>query len=162
MMTRSRARHDVLAYVESAARRYCSRTSDEPEEIAQRILARVSDDVRRGIGPWDNVVASIRQAIADIARFDRRAKRCCNLPTQVAHSGIIDRGSIADQERIELRLDIDACLAREGESVRRLCLLLETMSLAEASRAMDVPRRTLRGWLASLRERMEARGFGEE
>jgi excisionase family DNA binding protein len=34
------------------------------------------------------------------------------------------------------------------------------MTVAEAAVVMNVPRSTLRGWLASLRERMEARGIG--
>lgn len=162
MTTTNRTHRDVVAYAESAARRYASRTKDEPEDIAQRILVRVSAEVRSGSAPWGNVVASIRQAIADIARFDRAAKRAHVGWKMVISDGSYTKGGITDLERAELRLDIAACLDHEGESVRRLCSLLETMSLSEAAEVMNVPRSTLRGWLASLRERLEARGLGRD
>jgi len=162
MMTSDRTDRDVVAYAESAARRYASRTDDEPEDIAQRILARVSADVRSGSAPWDHVVASVRQAIADIARFDRASKRSHRGWSMGSADGIPAKDGITDIERAELRMDLASCIEREGESVRRLCSLLETMSLSEAADVMNVPRSTLRGWLASLRERLEARGLGRD
>jgi len=160
MMTRDATRRDVMEYAESTARKYASRTNDEPEDIAQRILARVPDDVRSGAAAWDRVVVCVRRAVRDIARFDRRAKRSPNVPVVSAGSGIAETPRISDQRRAELRIDLESCIAREAESVQRLCILLQTMTLAEAADVMRVPRSTLRGWLAGLRDRMEARGMG--
>jgi len=159
MMTRGTTREDVVKHAAAAARRYCLRSGDDAEEIAQRILATVSVDVRDGLADWPLVVIAVRNAIASIARFDRRARRCCDLPVMVAHSGIVKEERITDQERLELRMDLDAVLAREGESVRLLCKLLERMTLTQAAREIGVARSTARGWLASLRERMEAKGY---
>ena len=159
MMVRDTTREEVLKHAAAAARRYCRRSGDDPEEIAQRILATVSVDVRDGVADWPLVVIAVRNAIASIARFDRRARRCCDLPVMAPHAGIVREERITEQERVDLRLDIEACLAREGENVRVLCSLLERMTLSEAAREMGVARSTLRGWLASLRERMEAKGY---
>lgn len=151
---------DVLRLVRYESERYAARCGGDPEDVAQRVLATVGEPVREGRAEWATTVRAIRNAIATIWRNDRRAKRCPNLPVIEAHSGIPATDSLSDQRRIELRMDIDACLAREGERVRELCALLETMTVAEAAVVMNVPRSTLRGWLASLRERMEARGIG--
>lgn len=160
MMVSDHGLDDVLRLVRCEADRYVARWGGDPEDVAQRVIATVGESVREGRAEWALVVIAIRNALADVARNDRRSKRCPNVPVVSAHTGIPARQSLTDQERIELRLDIDACLEREGESVRRLCTLLETMTLSEAAVAMDVPRSTLRGWLASLRERMEAKGLG--
>jgi DNA-directed RNA polymerase specialized sigma24 family protein len=159
MMVRDTTREDVVRHAGAAARRYCQRSGDDAEEIVQRILATVSVDVRDGVADWPLVVIAVRNAIASIARFDRRARRCCDLPVMVAHSGIVRDERITEQERIELRMDIETCLAKEGQNVRRLCGLLQQMTLAEAAREMGIARRTARGWIASLRERMEAKGL---
>lgn len=151
---------DVVRLARFEAERYTDRWGGEPDEVAQRVLATVADAVREGRAEWAVIVTAIRNAIANVARDDRRVRRCPDFPVIEAHAGIPATGAIPDQTRVELRMDIDACLAREGESVRRLCGLLETMTVAEAAVVMDVPRSTLRGWLASLRERMEARGIG--
>lgn len=151
---------DVLRLVRHEAERYAARWGGDPEDVAQRVIATVGEFVREGRAEWAVTVTAIRNAVASIARHDRRSRRCPNLPVIEAHSGIPATDSLSDQRRIELRMDIDACLAREGEAVRRLCGMLETMTLAEAAAVMLVPRSTLRGWLASLRERMEARGIG--
>jgi DNA-directed RNA polymerase specialized sigma24 family protein len=151
---------DVLRAVRVEAERYAARWGGEPEEVAQRVLVTISEAVREGRADWAFVVVSIRNAVASIARHDRRARRCPSVPVIVAHSGLPVADAMAEQKRIDLRIDIDSCLAREGENVRRLCSLLETMTIAEAAVVMGVPRSTLRGWLASLRERMEARGLG--
>jgi len=153
---------DVLRAVRVEAERYAARWGGEPEEVAHRVLAYVGETVRDGRADWAVVVVSIRRALAKIARHDRRARRCPSVPVIVAHSGLPVADAMAEQRRIDLRIDIDSCLAREGENVRRLCSLLETMTAAEAAVVMGVPRSTLRGWLASLRERMEARGMGPD
>lgn len=153
---------DVARYVAMSAARYAGRSGDDADDIAQRVLASVGAIVRDGNAEWALTVTAVRNAIASIAKHDRRSRRSPNLPVVSAHSGIAERQRITEQERIELRIDIDACLAREGKRVRELCKLLETMTLSEASAVMSVPRSTLRGWLASLRERMEARGIGIE
>jgi DNA-directed RNA polymerase specialized sigma24 family protein len=151
---------DVLRAVRVEAERYAARWGGEPEEVAQRVLVTIGEAVREGRADWAFVVVSIRNAVASIARHDRRARRSPTVPVIVAHSGLPVADAMAEQKRIDLRIDIDSCLAREGENVRRLCSLLETMTIAEAAVVMGVPRSTLRGWLASLRERMEARGLG--
>lgn len=161
MMT-SEPKNDVLRYTSVAAARYASRSGDDPEEIEQRILQAVSCEVRDGVAPWALVVTSVRNAIANIAKHDRRARRTCDVPTVGAHNGIPTRDRITDQERAELRLDINACLSRESANVRRLCRLLETMTLTEAAREMGVARSTLRGWLKALRDRMEAKGLSPD
>jgi hypothetical protein len=151
---------DVLRAVRVEAERYAARWGGEPEEVAQRVLAYVRETVRDGREDWAVVVVSIRRALARIARHDRRLRRSPSVPVVQAHAGIPAADAMADQRRIDLRIDLDACLAKEGAAVRRLCSLLETMTVAEAAVVMGVPRSTLRGWLASLRERMEARGLG--
>lgn len=151
---------DVWRHVALAAARYAVRSGGDPEEIAQRVLLAVGEPVREGRAEWALTVVAIRNAVASLARHDRRSRRCPAAPVIEAHSGIPTTDSISDQRRADLRLDIDACLSRESENVRRLCSLLETMTVAEAAVVMGVPRSTLRGWLASLRERMEARGLG--
>jgi DNA-directed RNA polymerase specialized sigma24 family protein len=153
---------DVLRAVRVEAERYAARWGGEPEEVAHRVLAYVGETVRDGRADWAVVVVSIRRALAKIARHDRRLRRSPTLPVVSAHAGIPAVDAMADQRRIDLRIDLDACLAKEGAAVRRLCGLLETMTIAEAAAVMGVPRSTLRGWLASLRERMEARGMGPD
>lgn len=151
---------DVLRLVRHEAERYASRWGGDTDDVAQRVLVRVGESVREGRAEWALTVTAVRNAMASIARHDRRSRRCPDFPVIEAHSGIPASDAMSDQRRIELRMDIDACLAREGERVRELCALLETMTVAEAAVVMNVPRSTLRGWLASLRERMEARGIG--
>jgi DNA-directed RNA polymerase specialized sigma24 family protein len=151
---------DVIRHVALAAARYAIQSGGDPDEISQRVLVTIGEAVREGRADWAFVVVSIRNAVASIARHDRRARRSPSVPVIVAHSGLPVADAMAEQKRIDLRIDIDSCLAREGENVRRLCSLLETMTVAEAAVVMGVPRSTLRGWLASLRERMEARGLG--
>lgn len=153
---------DVLRYAGVEAARYAERSGDDPEEIEQRILQAVSSEVREGRAPWALVVVSVRNSIAGIAKHDRRLRRVCDVPTVQAGSGIPQQHGISDQDQAELRMDIETCLARESPQVRKLCRLLETMTLAEAAREMDVPRSTARGWIASLRERMEAKGLGPD
>lgn len=160
MMVADHGLEHVLGLVRRESERYAARWGGDPEDVCQQVLSMVGESVREGRADWALIVIAIRNAIAHVARDDRRMRRCPNIPVVSAHSGIAAREVITDQERIELRLDIDACLEREGESVRRLCSLLETMTLSEAAAVMDVPRSTLRGWLASLRERMEAKGLG--
>lgn len=162
MMSLDPSPSDVLQYTSAAAAKYAARSGDDPEEIEQRILQAVSSEVRDGLAPWALVVVSVRNSIAGIAKHDRRARRVCDVPTVQAHNGIAKRDRISDQDQAELRLDIETCLARESPQVRKLCRLLETMTLAEAAREMDVPRSTARGWIASLRERMEAKGLGPD
>lgn len=154
------AARDVLRYATRASARFAVRMECDAEDVAQRVLLAVADDVRHGRAPWPVVVTAIRHALAGIVRHDRAARRGANLPTVAAHSGIASRDRISDLEQLELRIDIDVCLSRESEEVQRLCGLLQSMTLTEASRAMGVPRSTLAGWVAALRERMEARGFG--
>jgi DNA-directed RNA polymerase specialized sigma24 family protein len=154
------AAQDVLRYATRAAARFSARMECDPEDVAQRVMVAVSADIREGRAPWEVVVVSVRNALANIVKHDRRACRSSGFPTVAAHSGIASRDRITDQEQLELRLDIEVCLSRESVEVRRLCGLLRSMTLTEASRVMGVPRSTLRGWLASLRERMEARGLG--
>jgi predicted DNA-binding protein (UPF0251 family) len=161
MMATVPASKDVLRYTTRAAARFAARMELDPEEVAQRVLVAVSQEVRHGLADWPVVVVAIRHALAGIVRHDRAARRCSNLPTVAAHSGIPTRDRITDVEQLELRLDIETCLARESADTRRLCELLQSMTLTEASRVMEVPRSTLVGWLASLRERMEARGLGD-
>lgn len=160
MMATVPAAKDVLRYATRAAARFAERMDCDPEDVAQRVMVAVSADIREGRAPWEVVVVSVRNALAGIVRHDRAARRSSNLPTVSAHSGIASRDRITDQEQLELRLDIEVCLSRESADVRRLCRLLRSMTLTEASRVMGVPRSTLAGWLASLRERMEARGLG--
>lgn len=161
MMATVPAARDVLRYATRASARFAARMECDPEDVAQRVLLAVAEDVRNGRAPWPVVVTAIRHALAGIVRHDRAARRSSNLPTVVAHSGIASRARISDQEQLELRLDIEVCLSRESAEVRRLCGLLQSMTLSDAARVMGVPRSTLAGWLASLRERMEARGIRE-
>jgi DNA-directed RNA polymerase specialized sigma24 family protein len=160
MMSLVPAAQDVLRYATRAAARFSARMDADHEDVAQRVMLAVSADIRDGRAPWAVIVVSIRHALAGIVRHDRAARRYSNLPTVSAHSGIASRDRISDQEQVELRHDIDLCLSRESPEVRRLCALLESMTLTQAARVMGVPRATLRGWLASLRERMEAKGLG--
>ena len=153
---------DVLRAVRAEAERYAGRWGGEPEDVAHRVLACVSAPVREGRADWAVVVVSIRRALAKIARHDRRLCRSPSVLVVSAHAGIPAADAMADQRRIDLRIDLDACLAKEGAAVRRLCSLLETMTLADAAVVMNVPRSTLRGWLASLRERLEAKGSGAD
>lgn len=153
---------DVVRAVRAEAERYTARWGGDSDDVAQRVLACVSAPVREGRTDWAVVVVAIRGALAEIARHDRRLRRSPSLPVVSAHAGIPAADAMADQRRIDLRLDLDACLAKEGAAVRRLCSLLETMTVAEAAVVMNVPRSTLRGWLASLRERLEARGIGPD
>jgi DNA-directed RNA polymerase specialized sigma24 family protein len=159
MMVADHTAADVLAFVAASAARYVARSGGDAEEITQRIMLAIGEPVRHGESEWAYTVTAVRNAVASIARHDRRLRRFPAVPVVSAHSGIAQRDAMSDQERIELRIDIDACLEREGEQVRRLCRLLETMSVAEASRVMNVPRSTLAGWLAGLRDRMEAKGL---
>ena len=153
---------EAVAYARRVAAWYARRAGADPEEIAGRVLVKVARLWADGpLVAWGLLVASVRTSIADVHRDDRAAKR-----TPAARRLEFDAESIAerrsgehDPRTLELRMDIDTCLARESADVRRLCGLLETMTLTEASRVMNVPRSTLAGWLASLRERMEARGL---
>ncbi len=153
---------EAVAYARRVAAWYARTAGVDPEDCASRVLVIVSE--LWAIVPaieWGLAVRSIRNAIASIHREKRAQKR--QLPArriEVDADDIDDRSAGASCMRsVEMRIDIDTCLARESADVRRLCSLLETMSVSEASRVMGVPRTTLVGWLASLRERMEARGL---
>lgn len=149
-------------YVQRAAERYARRNAGDAEEIAQRILARVPWIVAARVGAkrWAAVRAvSVSNAIADIDREDRAQKRgepCEALPP----SGVADPiGRLSQAELTSLRIDLEIGLAREGERVRELCELLKVVSIAEAARIMGISRSTATGWIASLRERLEAKGL---
>jgi DNA-directed RNA polymerase specialized sigma24 family protein len=140
------------------------------------------DSVPERMRSWGVVAAAARNAVANIARHDHAAKRgqrckqaTCGIDElenlkldgmqncPVRHSiEALDRKrgkGNPERERAELRLDIETCLAKESLEVRRLCLLLQAYTVTEAARVMGIPRSTAVGWLASVRERMEARGL---
>lgn len=65
----------------------------------------------------------------------------------------------SDQETAELALDLEDVLKRLPDNLRRLCELLKTGSIADAARAMGVPRTTLNDHVKKLREFFEAAGL---
>ncbi len=78
----------------------------------------------------------------------------CHVPSR---RGQVQR---APQEQVELRLDIAECLEHlEDDRLREFCQLLQSRSVAQAARDLDVPRTTLNDWLRKLRSRFEERGL---
>jgi RNA polymerase sigma-70 factor (ECF subfamily) len=71
----------------------------------------------------------------------------------------LGRQARSDQETAELALDVEAVLKRLPDNLRRLCELLKTGSIADAARAMGVPRTTLNDHVKKLREVFEAAGL---
>jgi RNA polymerase sigma-70 factor (ECF subfamily) len=71
----------------------------------------------------------------------------------------LGRQARSDQETAELVLDVEAVLKRLPDNLRRLCELLKTGSIADAARAMGVPRTTLNDHVKKLREVFEAAGL---
>jgi RNA polymerase sigma-70 factor (ECF subfamily) len=71
----------------------------------------------------------------------------------------LGRQARSDQETAELALDVEAVLKRLPDNLRRLCELLKTGSIADAARAMGVPRTTLHDHVKKLREVFEAAGM---
>ncbi len=65
----------------------------------------------------------------------------------------------SDLETAELALDVEAVLKRLPDNMHRLCELLKTGSIADAARAMGVPRTTLNDHVKKLREFFEAAGL---
>jgi RNA polymerase sigma-70 factor (ECF subfamily) len=71
----------------------------------------------------------------------------------------LGRQARSDQETAELALDVEEVLKRLPDNLRRLCELLKTGSIADAARAMGVPRTTLHDHVKKLREVFEAAGL---
>jgi len=71
----------------------------------------------------------------------------------------LGRQARSDQETAELALDVEAVLKRLPDNLRRLCELLKTGSIADAARAMGVPRTTLHDHVKKLRQVFEAAGL---
>ena len=71
----------------------------------------------------------------------------------------LGRQARSDQETAELSLDVEEVLNRLPDNLRRLCELLKTGSIADAARAMGVPRTTLNDHVKKLREFFEAAGL---
>lgn len=71
----------------------------------------------------------------------------------------LGRQERSDQETAELALDVEEVLKRLPDNLRRLCELLKTGSIADAARAMGVPRTTLNDHVKKLREFFEAAGL---
>jgi len=71
----------------------------------------------------------------------------------------LGRQARPDQETVELALDVEAVINRLPDNLRRLCELLKTGSIADAARAMGVPRTTLNDHVKKLREVFEAAGL---
>jgi RNA polymerase sigma-70 factor (ECF subfamily) len=67
----------------------------------------------------------------------------------------LGRQARSDQETVELALDIEEVPKRLPDNLRRLCELLKTGSIADAARAMGVPRTTLHGHIVKLRNVLE-------
>ena len=65
------------------------------------------------------------------------------------------------QEVFELSEDLSTVLDRLPPDLREMCERLKTMSITELAREMDVPRRTLRDRLESVRHALRGAGFGE-
>jgi len=71
----------------------------------------------------------------------------------------LGRQARSDQETAELALDVEEVLKRLPDNLRRLCEFLKTGSIADAARAMGVPRTTLHDHVKQLREVFEAAGM---
>ena len=71
----------------------------------------------------------------------------------------LGRQARSDQETVELALDVEEVLNRLPDNLRGLCELLKTGSIADAARAMGVPRMTLNDHVKKLREFFEAAGL---
>lgn len=71
----------------------------------------------------------------------------------------LGRQARSNQETAELVLDVEAVLKRLPDNLRTPCELLKTGSIADAARAMGVPRTTLNDHVKKLREFFEAAGL---
>lgn len=152
----------IRRYVTRIACGYASRSGLDVADVTSRIMLRmpVMDAIPDRMWSWGFVAASARNALASIVRDDHALKRGHHMHRVPLAADLLERKrDIGEQERCELRLDIETCLAKESADVRRLCVLLATHSVTDAARAMGIPRSTAAGWIASLRERMEARGM---
>lgn len=67
----------------------------------------------------------------------------------------------AEQELVELRIDLAACIAGlcDGRH-REFCERLKYDSISQVARDMGIARTTLNTWLAKLRSRFEEQGLG--
>jgi DNA-directed RNA polymerase specialized sigma24 family protein len=151
------------AYIAKAAERYARRTGLDPEDVAQRIMLAVPWGIAPRVGErrWSALRAvSVANAIAGIHREDHASKRAHREPERLPDDGGPEEvGRLTEAERVSLRIDLEIGLAREGERVRELCELLKVVTIAEASRIMGISRTTATGWLAGLRDRLEAKGL---
>jgi len=64
----------------------------------------------------------------------------------------LGRQERSDQETAELALDVEAVLKRLPDNLRRLCQFLKVGGIANAARAMGVPRTTLNDRVKKLRD----------
>jgi len=159
-------------------------TAQDREDIEQDLALRLLESLR-SYDPAQGhrnafVTAVVDRAAAKILR-DRRTKKrngghVRSLDTllraldwdkdeydDVAHSfeesALVDRLPCGAEERIDLREDLAAVLARLPAELRDLAERLKTQSLSEAARELGVPRTTLQRRVAQLRQHFEEAGL---
>lgn len=113
------------------------------------------------------IAAVINAKVRDMLRTQRaqlREEPLDDFLEEELDEGILDgiRGQpdVSDFDRIDLRLDFEAVLARMPPDLRRISELLQEMSITDAAKTLGVPRTTLRDQLPAIREHFAAAGYG--
>jgi len=158
--------------IESAEFKEGERKDVEQELHLQWLLRQSRFDPTRGeLETFVDVV--LNNVIRTMVEARRAAKRdCCQCtcslddPVDAAAEGGMTRHETYDQddyfqatgarnrpqgELHDLRLDVRRALRRLSPSQRELALRFRTQTVAEAARAMKIPRTTLYGWLEHVR-----------
>lgn len=154
-------------------------------DIEQSLLAKLSsrlDQANPDDPKWRAFVSkTVSRHIATLIR-DRVApkrddRKTCSIHIYVSagEEGPVELGSvvgnrdvpsrlhqeaISDLESTELRHDVASCIDRLADPrYRELCRHLMHGTIAEAARAMQIPRTTIDSWIPKIRRRFEAMGL---
>jgi RNA polymerase sigma-70 factor (ECF subfamily) len=171
-------------FVRKAARRLIGKFGFKPqdrEDIEHSLYLKLLAQLQRTKEPdhrWRAFVAIIAShQIANMIR-DRRAekrdyRRTCSIQTQLASSksdsADIRDGDVpsrkalpesSELEQINLRIDVAECIASiPNPRHREFCARLQSDSISQVAKDMNLPRTTLNSWLQKVRAPFESRGL---
>lgn len=144
-------------------------SADIRQELTLHLLKQWPNYDETRSEPTTFIATVINAKVRDMLRVQRaqlREEPLDDFLEEELDEGILDgiRGQpdVSDFDRIDLRLDTEAVLARMPPDLRQLAEILKEMSVAAAARELGVPKTTLWRRVDELRAHFEAAGFGRD
>jgi RNA polymerase sigma factor (sigma-70 family) len=155
------------------------------DDLKQAFLCRLVSSLKKydpAVGHiYPFVLAVVERAFLNIVRKNRAGKRLkratesLNVPAESPHSPHTEliqtignhasdrrlgRERILDEEEIaSLKIDMEQVVSGLSTSLQDFLERRKTQTLAEISRDLDVPPKTLRAWILQVRDRFKAAGL---